>query len=185
MAVLGRRTRTGLLLLAVLGAAACSASNADSPEEITLRSLSGTEFSFEPEEPGEPMVIHFWASWCPSCVEELPHLDRLVRDRCKGRVQVLAVNLVESSEAVSRVVRERGLSLEVVRDPDGALFRLLAGGSMPANYFRTPDGVSRSEGPMSAAAWSELLDKMGCRGPASSPRASAPGSRRGAPAPRE
>lgn len=177
--------RARALLLAVLCAAAWTASDAGPPEELTLRTLSGSEVTLEPGQPGDPLIIHFWASWCPSCLAELPALDRLARDTCDGRVRILAVNLVESSETVSRVVRERGLSLEIARDPDGALFRLLAGGSMPANYIRTPEGVSRSEGPMSEKDWVRVLGEAGCREPADSPPEPAPDSSRTGNAPRD
>lgn len=161
--MLRRRLRRRVALLVILCVAAGFGTEPGSSERIRLRTLAGEEVVIDPELPGDPLVIHFWASWCPSCVEELPHLDQLVLGACDGRVRVVAVNLVEGAESVARTVRERGLSLEVARDPDGQVFRQLAGGSMPANYIRSPSGVSRSEGPMSKAGWTKLLQELGCQ----------------------
>ena len=140
--------------------------------QVTLVTLDGEEIVIDPDRAGDPLVVHFWATWCPACVDELPQLDRLVRERCSGRVRVIAVNLAESEEVIARSVREWDLSLEVARDPDGGVFRQLAGGSTPANYVRSPDGVSRSEGAMTMGEWAELLGRLGCANGTDGPRSS-------------
>lgn len=47
---------------------------------------------------GQPLVLNFWATWCPPCVREMPALDRFYRDhRTKGwQVLGLAADNVEA-----------------------------------------------------------------------------------------
>jgi thiol-disulfide isomerase/thioredoxin len=49
---------------------------------------------------GKPLLINFWASWCPPCRRELPILDRLLRSRRIPDLRILAVSHDKSSRAV-------------------------------------------------------------------------------------
>lgn len=65
------------------------------------------------------LVIHFWASWCPECGEELPGLERAIRV-CAGEVRVVAVNVGEPAEVARRFLERHGSALPLLRDPEGA-----------------------------------------------------------------
>ena len=49
---------------------------------------------------GRPVLVHFFATWCEPCIEELGALDRLA---ATGRVAVLAVDVGEVDDRVSTV----------------------------------------------------------------------------------
>lgn len=53
---------------------------------------------------GSVVVVSFWASWCPHCIEEMPVLDRLQAGAGGSGVRVIAVN-VESREVFRRVAQ--------------------------------------------------------------------------------
>lgn len=48
---------------------------------------------------GRPLVLNFWATWCPPCVEEMPMLDRFHRAQGKGGWQVAGL-AIDSAEPV-------------------------------------------------------------------------------------
>jgi thiol-disulfide isomerase/thioredoxin len=50
---------------------------------------------------GYPLVLNFWASWCPPCRAEMPMLDRFVRDGKLGNTMFWAVNAVETERGIS------------------------------------------------------------------------------------
>jgi thiol-disulfide isomerase/thioredoxin len=114
--------------------------------------------------PGErALLAHFWASWCPECVKELPLLQRFA-PRCAARgVRIVAVNVGETPEQVERYRAEHGLELPVLRDPKGAAWRRLAPRGLPANAVFAGDAEPRvAVGPRDEAAWLRALRELGC-----------------------
>ncbi len=60
----------------------------------------------------KPLLINFWATWCPPCVEELPLLDRFfTENRAKG-IQILGL-AVDNAKAVSTFLHKSPLSFPV------------------------------------------------------------------------
>jgi len=106
------------------------------------------------------LILHFWASWCPECVRELPTLARVAR-RCAGVVHVAAVNVAEPVDAAEEFLARHAVGLPLLRDPDGKLWRSFARG-LPANLIRTRDGQDVVTGAYSEAAWEERLHALGC-----------------------
>jgi thiol-disulfide isomerase/thioredoxin len=70
---------------------------------------------------GEPILLNFWATWCPACRIELPMLDRLSEHARKMRLNVLAVSEDRGGrDQVSRFVQSLGIrNLPVYLDPHG------------------------------------------------------------------
>lgn len=87
-----------------------------------------------------PMVVNFWASWCPPCVAEMPDLEA-VHQATAGQVAFVGVNTQDSPDAAARLVEETGVSYDLVRDPDGGLFRALEVFGMPSTFYVDADGV--------------------------------------------
>jgi thiol-disulfide isomerase/thioredoxin len=108
-------------------------------------------------------VVHFWASWCPECKEELPVLERAIRDCSKEKgVRIMVVNVGESTDEARRFLEREGSALPLLRDPEGAVWRTLARG-LPANVLWTREGRRTDVGPKSPAAWRSLFQGLGCQ----------------------
>ncbi|MDM7457498.1 MAG: TlpA disulfide reductase family protein [Tepidimonas sp.] len=61
---------------------------------------------------GRPLLLNFWATWCPPCVEELPLLDRFYRERRAEGWQVLAL-AIDQPSAVRQFLQRQPLSFPV------------------------------------------------------------------------
>ncbi|HXK22154.1 MAG TPA: TlpA disulfide reductase family protein [Myxococcota bacterium] len=146
-------------------AAALALLGASPPQVASLQTLDGdaVEVARAPDE--KALVLHFWASWCPECADELPALDRSAR-ACEGRgVRVLAVNVGDPADEARRFAKDHGVSLPVLLDPRGRVWRDAGLRGLPANLVWTRDGEQRSEGASSAERWAERLAALGCTAP--------------------
>jgi DsbE subfamily thiol:disulfide oxidoreductase len=112
---------------------------------------------------GQPVLLNFWATWCPPCREEMPELVAAYeRYQAQGLV-IVGVNLQEADEKVLEFAREFGVAFPLVIDRTsqvGEVWRL--GGpvkGIPTSYFIDASGVIRSRyfGPMPEEAIEEGL----------------------------
>jgi len=92
---------------------------------------------------GKGLILHFWATWCPPCREEMPALVKFVRDT-KGdpNVEFLAVSTDEDWKVVDAWLKERGMSdLPVALDPKGDTAHAVGTDKFPETWFISPTGT--------------------------------------------
>jgi cytochrome c biogenesis protein CcmG, thiol:disulfide interchange protein DsbE len=83
---------------------------------------------------GRPVVVNFWASWCPPCVAEMPDFERVHR-RLAGRVAFLGVNQRDQPQAAERLASSTGVTYPLAMDPAGRSFDAFGGLGMPTTVF--------------------------------------------------
>jgi cytochrome c biogenesis protein CcmG/thiol:disulfide interchange protein DsbE len=105
----------------------------DSGRQVTLSQMRG-----------KVVVLNFWATWCPPCVEEMPSLIEMQK-RMKDRVAVFAVSTDEDRDAYERFVRDYGLvpTLLTIRDAEQRSNALYGSFRFPETYIIDRHGVLR------------------------------------------
>ncbi len=147
-----RLLASALLILAAEAAA----------QPLQLESLDGEPVTLGLREAEKALVVHFWATWCPECVEELPVLAAALHRCAAGPVRIVTVNVGESRDAIVRYLERQGLQLPVLRDPRGRVWRSLGGLGLPTNLAWTPAERRIDVGPRDAPAWDEAFTGLGC-----------------------
>ena len=86
------------------------------------------------------MLLNFWATWCPACVEELPSLKALAQ-KFSGKLQVLSVSIDGSEAAIKGFLKSDPLPYPVLEDPDRKVaFDLYAVFGLPATFLIDKNG---------------------------------------------
>jgi cytochrome c biogenesis protein CcmG, thiol:disulfide interchange protein DsbE len=92
---------------------------------------------------GQVVVLNFWASWCPPCIEETPSLVAMQQQLKAKGVVVVAVSIDEDEDAYHRFIKQYGISFPTVRDPSGRIEHLYGTVKIPETYIIDRDGVLR------------------------------------------
>lgn len=116
--------------------------------EQDFEMFDGTTASMADYE-GQPVVVNFWASWCPPCVAEMPDLET-IHGEFADEVAFLGINTQDSPGAAADLVEQTGVTYDLARDPDGELFQAFGVFGMPTTFFVSADGeiVERHTGIM-------------------------------------
>ncbi len=89
---------------------------------------------------GKPVVINFWASWCPACVAEMPDLAR-VEAEVRDRVTFIGLDLQDPDRAAAEAMAaETGVEYLLGEDPDGSIYAFFGGIGMPTTVFIDAQG---------------------------------------------
>lgn len=136
------------------GGATVGIKEGEQAPDFTLNGLDGTPVSLS-DFRGKVVVLNFWASWCPPCRVEMPHMQRLYEKYDAKNVVVLGINLTsteKSSDNAQSFVDEQGLTFPVLLDSKGEVmdnYRIVA---YPTTYFIDEKGIIRqvSQGAMNA-----------------------------------
>ena len=89
---------------------------------------------------GIPILINFWATWCPPCVAELPALD-LAAEKLAGDVKILLVSVDRGgSKKALPFLKNRGISRPYIGfDAKGALSREMGVRGVPTSFLLSAD----------------------------------------------
>lgn len=107
--------------------------------DFTLTSLDGEQITLSELE-GKPVVLNFWATWCPPCRVEIPILEA-VSQSFEGEAIILGIDVQESPGTVEAFVERFGMTYPVVLDQDGYVTKAYQVRAFPTTYFIDSRGV--------------------------------------------
>lgn len=98
---------------------------------------------------GRPVLLNFWATWCPYCLSEMPAMQQLA-DKYGGKLEVVGVNAGEESMKASSYAADHDIHYTLALDSDLAVTHAYRVANMPASLFIDRNGVVRAVnyGPM-------------------------------------
>jgi peroxiredoxin len=103
---------------------------------------------------GQIVVLNFWATWCPPCVEEMPSLVEMQRRMKSKGVTVVAVSIDVDENAYRQFLRQHGIDLLTVRDPAQKTPELYGTHGWPETFIIDRKGVMRRKF-IGAVDWTE------------------------------
>jgi peroxiredoxin len=121
----------------------------DRAPEVRLQSVDGKTMSLA-DYRGKVVLVHFWATWCPPCVEEVPTLERFYQQVFGTDIEVLAISVDESDEVLKAFLDKNKVHFPVLRDPGRSAAGSYGTLKFPETYVVGRDGMVRYKviGPM-------------------------------------
>jgi thiol-disulfide isomerase/thioredoxin len=95
-----------------------------------------TDHTFDPTQRGEITVINFWAHWCPPCVNELPHFERVAAEYT-DEVDIIAVHCDDVTKAQAFIAEnyaESSIIFAMDKENDAFAYYSACGGSGSIPY---------------------------------------------------
>ena len=89
---------------------------------------------------GKLLVLHFWATWCGGCVEEIPSLDVFQREYGPKGVVVLGVSVDANPKLYQRFMQQFRVSYATSRDPSWDIAASYGTFQLPESYIIDPSG---------------------------------------------
>jgi cytochrome c biogenesis protein CcmG/thiol:disulfide interchange protein DsbE len=99
------------------------------------RTITATDFG------GKLLVLNFWASWCPPCVEETPSLDAFTRMMAPEGVVVLGVSIDKNEAMYKRFLQRFQPAYETSRDADADISTSYGTFVFPETYIIDRSGT--------------------------------------------
>jgi thiol-disulfide isomerase/thioredoxin len=110
---------------------------------FSLPSLSGKVTQLD-QYRGQPVLLNFWAIWCPPCREEMPLLEAYAQQHRTQGLVLLAINVGDEPEKARTFVDELQLTFPILLDQEQSLSDRLLIEAFPTSVFIDKDGVVRS-----------------------------------------
>jgi thiol-disulfide isomerase/thioredoxin len=111
----------------------------------------------------KPVVLDFWATWCPPCQMEIPLLDQVYLKH-KDKLEIIAISSEDaaSAGAIRSFAHNKGISFDIMHDPTGTIEAMYPHNAIPFLVFIDKEGkVIGVETGFSAGIGEEIENKFG------------------------
>ena len=136
----------------------------DMAPDFTLTTLDGKKVQLS-DLKGKKIIVNFWATWCPPCKAEMPHMQNYYEDFAKEEnVEILAVNLTSGDkvESVQNFVEDYGLTFPIPMDVEGKVGETYQAITIPTSYMIDTKGRIQNKivGPMDENMMKDFVSNL-------------------------
>jgi cytochrome c biogenesis protein CcmG/thiol:disulfide interchange protein DsbE len=135
-----------ILLVSLLGSAGCNRGSLPRnigtlAPEFTLHDPDSGQTIDLRQYRGRVVLLNFWATWCPPCLEEMPSLQDL--HRRMPQLVILAVSVDTDAATYQQFLRDNHVDFVDLRDPAQTINHLYGTAQFPETYVIDPSGRLR------------------------------------------
>lgn len=107
-------------------------------ENFSLQDIDGESFELKNTK-GHWVFLHFWASWCGPCKEEMPAVQRLA-DIMKDDIKIVMINTAEDEDTIFTFLSAINVELNSLMDSDGLVTEVWKPRGLPTTFLINPKG---------------------------------------------
>ena len=127
-----------------------AASAAETAPDFSYKELGSGKTMRLSDLKGKPVFINFWATWCPPCVGELPHIEKKYAEY-KDKMHFVILSVDDNEQEPARFIQSKGYTFPAAYGVD----------AIPASYIISADGhiIARIVGSMNESSLDAFLQK--------------------------
>jgi peroxiredoxin len=152
-----------LLLVSSLSYLWLAPSGLQKAPDITLQLINGKQIELASLK-GKPVLITFWATSCPGCIKEMPHLVKLYNELNPKGLEMIGIAMPEDRpDYVMEMVKRKSLPYLVAFDLKGEAVRAFGNVSLtPTTFLIDEKGeiVKKKIGEMNMAVWKKRIETI-------------------------
>jgi DsbE subfamily thiol:disulfide oxidoreductase len=135
--------------------------------DFSLQTLAGQSVNLSALR-GQPVLLNFWASWCPPCRQEIPALQAAYLRYAPRGVALLGINIKEDAKTAEQFAASMAFTYPVALDSDGALSERYQVQGIPTTLVLDAQGIVRQRhvGPLTEQMIDDYLQPLLAAGPA-------------------
>lgn len=110
---------------------------------------------------GKPVILNFWATWCPPCREEMPSIQRAYEALKADGIAVIAINVGEDLGTIEQFLEDEPVDFALPMDTDSKVAQRYPMRGLPATFVIDPQGRLAFSA-MGSREWDDprLLDQV-------------------------
>ncbi len=109
---------------------------------LVLSDLDGERWDIS-ESRGHWLFVHFWATWCGPCRQEMPTIQAIFPKFDASQLEIVLINTAESEDTVFSFLAEVAPDITPLMDTDGLVTEQWQPRGLPATFFVDPEGRLR------------------------------------------
>jgi thiol-disulfide isomerase/thioredoxin len=108
-------------------------------QNFTLNDMDGEKFELKSSK-GHWVFLHFWASWCGPCREEMPTIQKLFSIMQGKKFQIVMINTAEDDDTIFEFLAATDVELNSLMDVDGLVTEIWKPRGLPTTFLINPKG---------------------------------------------
>jgi cytochrome c biogenesis protein CcmG/thiol:disulfide interchange protein DsbE len=111
-----------------------------SAPDFSLEDLNGKSVSLSSFR-GKPVIVNFWATWCPYCRKERDHLKKLYEDYSDKNLVIVSVSIDRSFGTLKKFMEKNPAPFIILYDGDSKVASQFHVAGLPSSFLINRDGV--------------------------------------------
>ena len=130
-----------IAIAALLGYLWLTPSGIKQAPELNVTTLQGQPMSLAALQ-GKPVLVTFWATTCPGCIKEMPHLIELYKELAPRGLEIIGIAMdYDPEDQVRTMVAQKKVPYPIALDKDGSAAQAFGGVSLtPSTFLIDPKG---------------------------------------------
>lgn len=109
--------------------------------DFHLTLFDGGDFKLSDQKGKKPVVINFFASWCVSCGEETPIIEKVSKEYGPEKVAFLGIAVDDTEKKAKAFMKKIGLNIPAGLDRTGEIKEAFGLYGMPTTFFIDKEGM--------------------------------------------